>query len=1212
MWETDEGISLPRTKKPFFLSSHKGDIMLIKEGKAFVLSETTWSPIRTVAFLNGKILSVHPSQSHSISIHLPKLTPLLAIHENRKSSLCLTVPIPFNYLPENQSYSNLDMVLTPECEHLLVSMSHQRIGDVPYLFGKRNKKFSDFASLIKDFAVNDDGRIIAVLLEDALWVWNQLPDQVRGDGWWTNVAVDDAFQFRKWESADNRPLAFQSLCVFRNPDELSGVCLLSCLLPPYKPFKEMYVFNHMCTFNNREKIFEHYSITIPILTGNQRPEIFWSPCGRMFIMCVNSSVLLLTRYLKIVSSTPLSEVFQGDGAYLSSVAWSANGQYCVLTSTVGSVGVITRGGESMLHCVCDLTPFDNRYIEMPLKVCADTRDPTSFIVYSNTKMRKLRIDMSLISQSIDNLMSIPYPTKSGGRLMNPTMKLIQSLDLANPYDLTKLLYYTELYHIFELDSPLRYIVWTTINDSLHTMVKLGKHHALCYFLARHALRVCDKESPAYLMIMDQLKYATNKRDMLMLRVLEDELHRRDWQYLPREVNDRITLYETTIQDNEQMKTHKRAADQEDVDLEVVSQYIQDILYNPDFMDVDEVPVDLALLLELMIELGRFDRAMLIARHESIVTDPVHLFLRIIGLHPSDPIAILQAMEICVTASPVNEPEIRAIAVKAILNIMKQIISDTAPTANNTKTPFISSLCMLEESVEIPIPENIEQTKDFAVICGFALCAADYVNVSNFLNGKSKLIANSLRAAVREIFLILWFVRWRHAAMRETKVLGCPGDATLRLLPYPEFIDQVAAREAIRAIGRNGFTPELYDHYMTGNADFEHDPEFLDYVCQCAVRITPRVLSRIQILASSFVEKMEADVPESRLLQAVIVSHVVPWLRGGIPRAIVKFPAPEIIPNSLLDWEDWKLPQKPSPMIIATQPTEEIVEPVQYAEVTEEEEPHETAPEPQMDTTQLVKTLPDSVPVPDPDRELSEGEELPLSEREKEVSSSSSSHKAKSKSRHRHLSSDQSSEEPKEEKRRRLKLINVDRSRKNFVPAPMPVPVQSQFQPGYGFNPVGPHPPPVAIFQQVHAPIPTASYGPIWDLDPGLYERPYPRAPPNIPLEPHASGIRASTETQCLGGRMTIEVNTKKKASDSLDISSSGLGEMDFTEQEHRYPPVDPFPLDEELRRRVDRLLAEEIQVNATRLPPAPKFIRKTFTVTTEHSIDSESRLQEAK
>lgn len=94
--------------------------------------------------------------------------------------------------------------------------------------------------------------------------------------------------------------------------------------------------------------------------------------------------------------------------------------------------------------------------------------------------------------------------------------------------------------------------------------------------------------------------------------------------------------------------------------------------------------------------------------------------------------------------------------------------------------------------------------------------------------------------------------------------------------------------------------------------------------------------------------------------------------------------------------------------------------------------------------------------------------------------------------------------------------------------------------------------------------------------------------------------------------MTIEVNTKKKASDSLDISSSGLGEMDFTEQEHRYPPVDPFPLDEELRRRVDRLLAEEIQVNATRLPPAPKFIRKTFTVTTEHSIDSESRLQEAK
>ena len=1210
MWETDETISLPRTKKPFFLSSHKGDVMLVKEGKAFVLNETmNWAAIRTVAFLNGKILSVHPSQSHSISVHLPKVTPLLAIHENRKTSVCLTVPIPFNYLPENEKYSNLDMVLTPECENLLVSMSHQRIADVPYLFGKRNKKFSDFASLIRDFAVNDDGRIIAVLLDDALWVWNQLADQVRGDGWWTNIAVDDAFNFRKWEVAFNRPVVYQSLCVFRNPDEQSGVCLLSVLLPPYKPFKEMYVFNHMCTFNNREKKFERYSITIPVLTGTQRPEIFWSPCGRMFIMCVNSSVLLLTRYLKIVSSTPLSEVFQGDDAYLSSVAWAANGQYCVLTSTVGSVGVITRGGASMLHCVCDLTPFDNRYdVEVPLKVCADTRDPTSFIIYSTTKMRKLRIDMSLISQSIDNLMSIPYPNKSGGPLFTPTMKLIKSLDLSNPYDLAKLLYYTELYHIFELDSPLRYIVWTTINDSLHTMIKIGTHHALCYFLARHALRVCDKESPAYLMIMERLKYATHKRDVLMLRVLEDELHRRDWQYIPREINDRITMYETTIEDNEQMKTHKRAEDQEGVDLDAVCQYIQDILYNPDFMDVEDVPVDLALLLELMIELGRFDRAMLIARHESIVTDPVHLFLRIIGLHPSDPIAILQAMEICVTASPANEPEIRAIAVKAILNIMKQIISNTAPKANNAKPSFISSLCMLEESVEIPVPETVEQTKDFAVICGFALCAADYVNVSNFLNGRSKMIAESLRAAVREIFMILWFVRWRHAAMRETKVLGCPGDATLRLLPYPEFIDQAAARQAISAIGRNGFTAEIYDHYMTGDADFEHDPDFVDYACQCAVRITPRLLSRIQLTASTFVEKMEADVPESHLLHAVIVSHVVPWLRGAIPRAVVKFPAPEIVPNTLLDWEDWKLPQKPSDLIIATQPTEELREPVEYFEPKEEEEKNEPEPVPEMNTTELVKTLPDSVPVPDPDHELSEGEELPLSEREKELSS----HKTKPKSKHRQVSSDYSSEEPKPDKKQRLKLISVDRSRRNFVPSPMPIPAQSQFQPGYGFNPVGPHPPPVAIFQAVHAPIPTSSYGPIWDLDPGLYERPYPRAPPNIPMEPHSSGIRASTETQCVGGRMTIEVNKKKKGWDSLEISSSDLGGMDLTEEDgRRYPPVDPFPLDEELRRRVDRLLAQEMPVKPEKLPPPPKFVRKTV-VTTEHSIDTHTRYQEAK
>lgn len=220
---------------------------MVKPGKGYVLEGgETWTQIRTYGLLNGKVMDVHASQSHAVAIHKPKVTPLLAIHETRKSSIILTCPIPFNYLPEDEEYKNMKTVLTPEGEELMVSMTHQRYGDVPYIFGQRNKKWSNFAESVKDYAVNDDGRIVAVLFDDALWVWNQVADQVRGDGWWVNLAQESGFNFRKWEVAGNRPLAFQSISVFRNPDELSGVCLLSSLLPPCKPFNEMYLFNHIC------------------------------------------------------------------------------------------------------------------------------------------------------------------------------------------------------------------------------------------------------------------------------------------------------------------------------------------------------------------------------------------------------------------------------------------------------------------------------------------------------------------------------------------------------------------------------------------------------------------------------------------------------------------------------------------------------------------------------------------------------------------------------------------------------------------------------------------------------------------------------------------------------------------------------------------------------------------------------------------------------
>jgi hypothetical protein len=72
--------------------------------------------------------------------------------------------------------------------------------------------------------------------------------------------------------------------------------------------------------------------------------------------------------------------------------------------------------------------------------------------------------------------------------------------------------------------------------------------------------------------------------------------------------------------------------------------------------------------------------------------------------------------------------------------------------------------------------------------------------------------------------------------------------------------------------------------------------------------------------------------------------------------------------------------------------------------------------------------------------------------------------------------------------------------------------------------------------------------------------------------------------------------------DPLDISSSSSDVVVADGPTREFPPVDPFPLDEELRRRVDRLLAEDVHVNPVRLPNRPQYIRQT--VVTEHYIDS--------
>jgi hypothetical protein len=50
----------------------------------------------------------------------------------------------------------------------------------------------------------------------------------------------------------------------------------------------MHLLEHICMFESVETEYEQYNLTIPVLKGNDRPVVFWSPCGRLFIVCVNS------------------------------------------------------------------------------------------------------------------------------------------------------------------------------------------------------------------------------------------------------------------------------------------------------------------------------------------------------------------------------------------------------------------------------------------------------------------------------------------------------------------------------------------------------------------------------------------------------------------------------------------------------------------------------------------------------------------------------------------------------------------------------------------------------------------------------------------------------------------------------------------------------------------------------------------------------------
>ena len=1160
MWVSSKLTSLPRTKAYFYITSTKGEKFCVKPGKAYVLKNGGWSVVRATGLMNNKIDRVIISPNGYTSIHLPKMTGLLAVHQNHGQALVLTLPLPKVTNLSNGAPSALECI-APSGEGMIMTTPHHRVTDMPFLFKVANRISSDFPSHVRGLSTSEDGQAMAMAVDNQLWIWQQYPEEVKGIGFWTDLTANQRFNIAVESNhpmtqngrvyhgymrpmqyftlnpvlapnvPQNSAISYQDLAMFNNPDEGRGICCLTSLLPPCKPFDTLYLFNSICVFKGLKPTFQRADVTLPVIEGGGGPCIWWSLDCRLAVIAVSKSLVIVTRYLRVIAVIPLVDLFPEKESIVASVAWSCHGQFFIITSTTGYISGATRSGKSMRHVLCHLTPFDGR--RDPLMVCGDSRDPALFVVYSRERFRELRIDLSKIPQTLENLMSLHFPQKTVENMWKPTIDAIRKNGYTPVINLIRLLYLTDLFRIWPYYSPLRHLLWTMFNDGINYL--LDNHEdLLAVLLIRCVFRLTEKPVDAYEPVLYRLGLSTNKRDLLLKKIMTDELEKKDYVASKSpEANTRIFFYEPTKEDEETRMELKQPHHGRNVDLYALIKEVRGILYDPDYDFQDMVPgVDVRLLLELMTEAGQFEKALALARHPSVACDPTQLFIRIATLHPNEPGLLFSAMQMCIRASPDDEIELRAACVAALVNILKQRIADSMPKASDLRMKFLSSLISVEETLELIVPENREQLNDFAVILGIAFAAADYPNCASYFNGRINMIRDPLRMHLRELFGLVWFVRWRFAAICDSARTGHANDATLRLLAFPEFVNRKAALAQIYAAGEATFSPDAYALYVGGRGIMEKDPAFVDFAVQCSNRITPRGLTRIASAVLNMNNEQQS-FPKSGILLAFIISHMVPWLRCAIPRALVGFECNESVPRELLDFEDWQLPKyRPPKMEIHTV----VATPV---ESDSEEEPLPPPPPP---------------PEPAPPEDESEGEFIPEPEPEPKPKPKPKVHHRPKKVPKRRKP--EKPERPPPERKPRgppLRLLSLDpNARQTYT--------QYQY--------AQPPPPP-----QYSRP-----YQQVWDYDPNQW-RPHDDRPVQAPVETNRKPL-------------VIFGSVPSKKDDHME-SSSSISELELEEPRRGpIPNTNPFPLDDELHRRVEYLLdASKAAPDPQDLPPPPEFVR---------------------
>ncbi|KAH0794589.1 hypothetical protein GPJ56_001614 [Histomonas meleagridis] len=366
MWEGEKTTSLPRTRKDFTVTSSNGQIFFVKPGKAFLLTDGNFVKSRFVSKLNGKIARSVVSPCGSSSLHLPKSSPYLSFHKNRvsakekngqknESSIVVTIPLPGNSgLAVSDSSTNAYL---PTGDSVLITEPIQKLS------GKSTPSLSDH---VQGIAISEDCNVIAISIDQEFWIWQQYPEETKGIGYWTDLTSNHQFSTNAHITSPvnskhithgymkpSQPftlhpsigpaipqgcaITYQDVCLFSNADEGCGVCCLTAYLPPCMPFNELNIFVSVCKFKGQTPTYERSSVQLPIVEGEGNPCAWWSIDCKFLVIAVSQSLVILTRYLRVVKVIPLTKIFPGDSPTVASVAWSSNGEFFIITSIQGNI-----------------------------------------------------------------------------------------------------------------------------------------------------------------------------------------------------------------------------------------------------------------------------------------------------------------------------------------------------------------------------------------------------------------------------------------------------------------------------------------------------------------------------------------------------------------------------------------------------------------------------------------------------------------------------------------------------------------------------------------------------------------------------------------------------------------------------------------------------------------------------------------------------------